>query len=135
MLRFSCDVLPATPWSPYIFVLQGVEETPQSQGRSLSFPFGRLCDEATSALDSVTEASILNALRNLALNRTAIFVAHRLTTAMQCDEIVVLDEGRVRERGTHDELLAKGGKYSEMWMQQVMAKEMENLEAVNEQVL
>lgn len=99
------------------------------------FLFGRLCDEATSALDSVTEASILTALRNLALNRTAIFVAHRLTTAMQCDEIVVLDEGKVRERGTHDELLAKEGKYYELWMQQVMAKEVDNVEAASEQAL
>ena len=47
----------------------------------------RLCDEATSALDSTTEAEILNALRSLANNRTSIFIAHRLTTAMQCDEV------------------------------------------------
>ena len=46
----------------------------------------RLCDEATSALDSTTEADILNALKSLANNRTSIFIAHRLTTAMQCDE-------------------------------------------------
>ena len=57
------------------------------QFRSLCW-FGsfRLCDEATSALDSTTEAEILMALRSLANNRTAVFVAHRLTTAMQCDE-------------------------------------------------
>lgn len=47
----------------------------------------RLCDEATSALDSTTEAEILNALKSLANNRTSIFIAHRLTTAMQCDEV------------------------------------------------
>lgn len=47
----------------------------------------RLCDEATSALDSTTEAEILNALKSLANDRTSIFIAHRLTTAMQCDEV------------------------------------------------
>lgn len=47
----------------------------------------RLCDEATSALDSTTEAEILNALKSLANNRTSVFIAHRLTTAMQCDEV------------------------------------------------
>lgn len=50
----------------------------------------RLCDEATSALDSTTEAEILNALKTLANNRTSIFIAHRLTTAMQCDEVISL---------------------------------------------
>lgn len=51
--------------------------------------FYRLCDEATSALDSTTEAEILNALKSLANNRTSIFIAHRLTTAMQCDEVCI----------------------------------------------
>ncbi|CAA0838109.1 ABC transporter B family member 25-mitochondrial [Striga hermonthica] len=76
------------------------------------------CDEATSALDSTTEAEILNALKSLANNRTAIFIAHRLTTAMQCDEIVVLENGRVVEQGPHDVLLSKMGRYSQLWSQQ-----------------
>ena len=50
----------------------------------------RLCDEATSALDSTTEAEILSALKSLATNRTSVFIAHRLTTAMQCDEVTIL---------------------------------------------
>uniref|UniRef100_A0A2C9WFV9 Uncharacterized protein n=1 Tax=Manihot esculenta TaxID=3983 RepID=A0A2C9WFV9_MANES len=53
----------------------------------VDFDFLRLCDEATSALDSTTEAEILSALKSLANNRTSIFIAHRLTTAMQCDEM------------------------------------------------
>lgn len=53
----------------------------------------RFCDEATSALDSTTEAEILNALKSLANNRTSIFIAHRLTTAMQCDEVYILFYG------------------------------------------
>ncbi|KAM0827477.1 hypothetical protein ACQ4PT_068189 [Festuca glaucescens] len=77
-----------------------------------------LCDEATSALDSTTEASILNSLKSLSTDRTSIFIAHRLTTAMQCDEIVVLENGMVVEQGSHDILLSKGGRYAELWSQQ-----------------
>lgn len=56
----------------------------------ISFDVFRLCDEATSALDSTTEAEILTALKSLANNRTSVFIAHRLTTAMQCDEVSIL---------------------------------------------
>ncbi|KXZ51537.1 hypothetical protein GPECTOR_12g500 [Gonium pectorale] len=77
-----------------------------------------LFDEATSALDARTETEILEALRALAQGRTSIFVAHRLSTAAQCDQIVVLDEGRVVESGTHAELLAKGGRYADLWARQ-----------------
>ncbi|XP_047307809.1 ABC transporter B family member 25, mitochondrial-like [Impatiens glandulifera] len=78
-----------------------------------------LCDEATSALDSTTEGEILNALKSLAINRTSIFIAHRLTTAMQCDEIIVLENGKVVEQGSHDALLLKaGGRYAQLWGQQ-----------------
>lgn len=77
-----------------------------------------LCDEATSALDSTTEAEILNALKSLANNRTSIFIAHRLTTAMQCDEIIVLENGKVVEQGAHEVLLSKAGRYAQLWTQQ-----------------
>ncbi|OEL34848.1 ABC transporter B family member 25 [Dichanthelium oligosanthes] len=77
-----------------------------------------LCDEATSALDSTTEASILNSLKSLSVDRTSIFIAHRLTTAMQCDQIIVLENGKVIEQGPHDVLLSKGGRYAELWFQQ-----------------
>lgn len=77
-----------------------------------------LCDEATSALDSTTEAEILNALKSLANNRTSVFIAHRLTTAMQCDEIIVLENGKVIEQGSHDDLLTKAGRYAQLWGQQ-----------------
>ncbi|KAG8388802.1 hypothetical protein BUALT_Bualt02G0163000 [Buddleja alternifolia] len=77
------------------------------------------CDEATSALDSTTEAEILNALKSLSNDRTSIFIAHRLTTAMQCDEIVVLENGKVVEQGPHDILVSKsGGRYAQLWAQQ-----------------
>ncbi|WCJ34912.1 Iron-sulfur clusters transporter atm1 mitochondrial [Euphorbia peplus] len=77
-----------------------------------------LCDEATSALDSTTEAEILTALKSLANNRTSVFVAHRLTTAMQCDEIIVLENGKMVEQGPHEVLLAKAGRYAQLWAQQ-----------------
>ena len=77
-----------------------------------------LCDEATSALDSRTERDIMESLNALAVGRTCVFVAHRLTTAARCDQIVVLEQGRVVESGTHHELLRGGGKYAEMWAKQ-----------------
>ncbi|KAL5580465.1 hypothetical protein UlMin_012907 [Ulmus minor] len=77
-----------------------------------------LCDEATSALDSTTEAEILSALKSLANNRTSVFIAHRLTTAMQCDEIIVLENGKVVEQGPHELLLSKAGRYAQLWGQQ-----------------
>jgi ATP-binding cassette, subfamily B, heavy metal transporter len=72
-------------------------------------------DEATSSLDSVTEAEVREALEDAARGRTTLVVAHRLSTVADADEIVVLREGVVAERGTHAALLALGGVYSELW--------------------
>jgi ABC transporter ATM len=77
-----------------------------------------VCDEATSALDSRTEGGILDALAGLTVGRTSVFVAHRLSTVMHCDQICVLDAGRVVEQGTHEELLTLGGTYAQMWAAQ-----------------
>eukprot|EP00271_Cylindrocystis_brebissonii_P011636 TRINITY_DN29520_c0_g1_i1.p1 TRINITY_DN29520_c0_g1~~TRINITY_DN29520_c0_g1_i1.p1 ORF type:complete len:886 (+),score=112.14 TRINITY_DN29520_c0_g1_i1:332-2989(+) len=74
-----------------------------------------ICDEATSALDSGTEAAILQSLKELAAGRTCIFVAHRLSTIQHCDEILVMEMGRVVERGNHESLLRARGKYASMW--------------------
>jgi ATP-binding cassette subfamily B protein len=71
-------------------------------------------DEATSALDVQTERAVEEALERLAEGRTTIVIAHRLSTVRDADQIVVLDGGRVSERGTHDELLAAGGRYAAM---------------------
>ena len=75
-------------------------------------------DEATSALDSSTEAAVQEALNEIAKNRTTLMVAHRLSTIVNADEIIVLDDGKISERGNHQLLLAKNGYYSEMWHQQ-----------------
>ena len=72
-------------------------------------------DEATSALDTATELSIQTALERLMEGRTRVVVAHRLRTVVEADQILVMDEGQIVERGTHTELLAAGGKYAEMW--------------------
>uniref|UniRef100_A0A8C3YBZ1 Iron-sulfur clusters transporter ABCB7, mitochondrial n=1 Tax=Catagonus wagneri TaxID=51154 RepID=A0A8C3YBZ1_9CETA len=75
-----------------------------------------LYDEATSSLDSITEETILSAMRDAVKHRTSIFIAHRLSTVVDADEIIVLDQGKVAERGTHHCLLANPGSiYSEMW--------------------
>jgi ATP-binding cassette, subfamily B, heavy metal transporter len=77
-----------------------------------------ILDEATSALDSRTEAEIQSTLNAVAAKRTTIVIAHRLSTVVDADEIVVLDAGRVAERGTHRTLLRRGGLYAEMWARQ-----------------
>ena len=77
-----------------------------------------ILDEATSALDSRTEASIQTTLDAISRRRTTIVIAHRLSTVVHADEIVVLEAGRVAERGTHAALLARDGLYAEMWRRQ-----------------
>jgi ATP-binding cassette subfamily B protein len=72
-------------------------------------------DEATSSLDSRSERSILNAIGEIAVNYTSLVIAHRLSTIVDADSIIVLDHGRVVEQGSHGELLAKQGRYAEMW--------------------
>jgi ATP-binding cassette subfamily B protein len=82
-------------------------------------------DEATSALDIHTERDIQAALERVSANRTTLIIAHRLSTVVHADEIIALDQGRIVERGTHDQLLATGGLYASMWNRQRQAAEAE----------
>ena len=86
-----------------------------------------ILDEATSALDSHTEQEIQGALRKVSKNRTTLVIAHRLSTVVEADEIIVLDKGQIAERGTHDKLLRKKGLYASMWNRQRQADEARNL--------
>jgi ABC-type transport system involved in Fe-S cluster assembly fused permease/ATPase subunit len=88
-----------------------------------------ILDEATSALDSRTEAAIQETLRDVAARRTSIVIAHRLSTIVDSDQIVVLNDGRVAERGTHSELLRKNGLYADLWARQQSEAEEEAAQA------
>jgi ATP-binding cassette, subfamily B, heavy metal transporter len=88
-------------------------------------------DEATSALDSKSEKAIQAELDRIAADRTTLVIAHRLSTVVDADEILVLDQGRVVERGRHDDLLARGGAYAAMWaLQQQEARQAQRAEPI-----
>jgi ATP-binding cassette subfamily B protein len=82
-------------------------------------------DEATSALDSKSERSIQAELDRIAVGRTTLVIAHRLSTVMHADEILVMDAGRIVERGSHVDLLARDGHYAQMWRLQQQARQVE----------
>ncbi|WP_180982414.1 ABCB family ABC transporter ATP-binding protein/permease [Methylocella silvestris] len=84
-------------------------------------------DEATSALDSFTEHEIQDALDRVARGRTTLVIAHRLATVVNADEIIVLDKGAIIERGSHDELIARGGAYAAMWSRQYEIRKAEEV--------
>lgn len=84
----------------------------------LSDPKILILDEATSALDSQTESAVQAAIRQASAGRTTLSVAHRLSTIMNADEILVLNDGSVAERGTHEELISLNGLYADMWKKQ-----------------
>jgi ATP-binding cassette subfamily B protein len=82
-----------------------------------------LLDEATSALDTETERDIQEELRMMGQGRSVITIAHRLSTVVDADQIIVLERGEIVERGTHDELVARAGRYSAMWHRQMAEEE------------
>ena len=84
-----------------------------------------ILDDALSAVDTYTEAEILRRLRGVMNERTSIVVAHRISTVKDADEILVLDDGRIAERGTHRELLERNGLYAQMYRRQLLEEELE----------
>lgn len=84
----------------------------------LSYPRILILDEATSSVDTRTELSIQNAMNELMKDRTSLIIAHRLSTIQDADQIIVMDQGRIAEIGTHEELLRQGGKYYDLYMTQ-----------------
>jgi ATP-binding cassette subfamily B protein len=84
-----------------------------------------LLDEATSALDTETEREIQSELEAMAQGRSVIMIAHRLSTVVGADRIVVLEAGRVVEEGRHEDLLARGGRYAAMWRRQASEEDEE----------
>jgi ATP-binding cassette, subfamily B, bacterial len=84
----------------------------------LKAPAVVVLDEATAHLDSESEAAVQRALKAALAGRTALVIAHRLSTIRQADQILVIDGGRIRERGSHDEVLAAGGLYAVLYRTQ-----------------
>jgi ATP-binding cassette subfamily B protein len=100
----------------------------------LSDPRILILDEATSSVDTQTENVIQQAMHTLLEDRTAIIIAHRLSTIQRADRIFVIEDGRIVEQGTHDELLANGGHYAHLYRRQFAAWSPESLEAMGEEV-
>ena len=109
--------------------LSGGQKQRISIARSiLTEPSILILDDSLSAVDTNTEEEILKGLKQVMRQRTSIIVSHRVSTIRDADEIVVLDEGQIAERGTHEALLDKQGIYYEMYQKQLLSEQIEGVE-------
>ena len=124
--REACPTATSTMVGERGLKLSGGEKQRVAIARTiLKAPPILMLDEATSALDTKTERDIQSALDMVAANRTTLVIAHRLSTVIEADEIIVLRDGVIAERGTHQALLGEGGLYAPMWNRQREATEAE----------
>jgi ABC-type multidrug transport system fused ATPase/permease subunit len=112
-------------FSPLFVILSFLQRVAIARAMLKNAPI-LLCDEPTSSLDSKTETDIMDNIKNLGKGRTTLIIAHRLSTIQDCDEIIVMHQGRVAERGTHYELLQLGGRYTELLKMQEATQEVGN---------
>ena len=90
-------------------------------------PLILILDDSLSAVDTHTEERILHALRTIRQGRTVLIVSHRVSSVKDADHIVVLDDGKIVERGTHEHLIAKGGYYADLYRRQTIEDELEEI--------
>jgi ATP-binding cassette subfamily B protein len=86
-----------------------------------------ILDDCLSSVDAQTEAEILHELRAILKNKTCLIISHRISAVKEVDEILVLDEGQIIERGNHDQLVRLGGVYAELYQQQRLSEELEQI--------
>ncbi len=106
----------------------------QKQRVSLARSLGRdadvlILDDSLSAVDTHTEERILNSLQDVMQDRTTLLISHRISTVAMCDEVIVLEDGAITQRGTHDELVSREGLYVELWRRQQLEEEVQTVEA------